>query len=273
MKSDVSHLPGDLSKIPPISNQLKMDEISTLSKLAQRGTITPTTHSVITHATSTPTPSLGGVTTVPSSKVGVATPPPNARVEKRDQDKIPSVRPRKSATQTQPAPQYPVAYATTDGTVLQLAPGAKSERPVVQLASGGTAGASGSGIAVQTADGLIIYSPASTTGAQYATLQQSSPAQTSVTSSNSGQGAYALSVPAYVDGQPIQLVPVSGNQTQVVYWPSVVQPGQGGSQTFALPSSQLAMMQSGQTILQPVLPTSTHHSTGTGKTSNFITID
>ena len=36
MKSDVSRLPVELSKIPPISRQLKMDEISTLSRLANK---------------------------------------------------------------------------------------------------------------------------------------------------------------------------------------------------------------------------------------------
>jgi hypothetical protein len=38
MKSDVSRLPGELSKIPSVSTQLKMDEISTISKAAHKET-------------------------------------------------------------------------------------------------------------------------------------------------------------------------------------------------------------------------------------------
>ena len=36
MKSDVSRLPSELSKIPSVSTQLKMDEISTISKAAHK---------------------------------------------------------------------------------------------------------------------------------------------------------------------------------------------------------------------------------------------
>lgn len=38
MKSDVSRLPGELAKIPSVSTQLKMDEISTISKAAHKET-------------------------------------------------------------------------------------------------------------------------------------------------------------------------------------------------------------------------------------------
>ncbi len=270
MKSDVSHLPSDLSRIPPISNQLKMDEISTLSKLASRGTIAPTTQSVITQAPSgsLAPPSLGGVTTIPAtsgskvSKAHVSSRDVKPAVTMvQDQSGRGSSKKRTAAhtkSVVKSTTQYPVAYATTGGAMVQLAPGT-------------TTGGSG-GIAVQTAEGVVIYSVASTSGTQYATVQQSGTTQTSVTSSHGTQGAYTLGVPAYVDmqGHPVQLLPVSNNQAQMVYWPV-----QSGSQALAM-GSQLAVVQGGQSILQSVTNASdsTHHSgASTGKSKNIITID
>ena len=48
MKMDVARLPNELAKIPSVSKQLKMDELSTLTKMAQRGEVVPA--SVITQA-------------------------------------------------------------------------------------------------------------------------------------------------------------------------------------------------------------------------------
>ena len=267
MKADVSHLPTDLSKIPSVSTQLKMDEISTLSKLANKGTIA-TTQSVITQApstlntsakislTRTPSSALSITTSVAQPRPGAPSPKQSAMTTKQGvivvQDPSGAGKKKKSdllivqdQSGTQ-APHYPVAYATAGGAIVQG----------VQLASG-------SGLAVQTADGMIVYSVASSGGTQYAAIQQTAGvAQTNVTPSQA-QGSYAtIGVPAYVDlqGQQVQLVPVSSNPNQVVYWPSV----QGGSQA-------LAMVQGSQAAL--VVDTSgasTHHSS---KAGSIITID
>ena len=300
MKSDVARLPVELSKIPPVSRQLKMDEISTLSRLANKQAAAvpalTTSQSVITQVSTrgwilmcvpgdrliptvvspppTPPPPQGSsiVTTLASRAVttatttaAVATQPSKAGVshKKKKEGDIVIVQ-EKGRKKTEMvvvqdhsgkvAAQYPVAYTTTGGAIVQgVAPG--------------------SGLAVQTAEGLVVYG-VGTTGVQYSTVQhstvqQSSGSTSTTTSSSQAQGTYAtIGVPAYVDssnmylqGQTVQLVqaPTSGQQTlqlvqapssgqaaQVMYWP--VQQGQSGSAV----GSQLAIVQGSQALLQPV---------------------
>ena len=270
MKSDLSRLPNELAKIPSVSKQLKMDEISTLSKLANKGTIATTqAHSVITQAPSVVTMATSG-SAGSTDKLKQVTPKQTTSakseiaVVKKEQD-------RSVTTQA----QYGVAYATAGGAIVQ-AP--------VQLAAG-------SGLAVQTADGVVVCSVASNTGGmQYATIQQSSSIPTT-TSTSQSQTTYAIGVPTYVDGsmylqgQTVQLVPVSsvpGSNQQVMYWP-VRQGTQSGSQTAAVAvGSQLAVVQGGsQAVMQPIQyvvdsKASAHHSSSDSTASSkasIITID
>ena len=156
------------------------------------------------------------------------------------------------------AAQYPVAYAAA-GAIMQG----------VQMAT------PGSGLAVQTPEGLVVYSVAST-GVQQSIVQQSTGSTTTATSSS--QPYATIGVPAYVDGanmylqagQTVQLVqaPSSGQQQQpqVVYWP--VQQGQSVG-------SQLAVVQGSQAILQPVqyaVDAKASGQSSSGK-SGIITID
>ena len=270
MKADVTRLPNELAKIPSVSHQLKMDEISTLSKLASKGTIaTSHTHSVITQAPSVVTMATSGSSSAASG------------ADKQKATSKPATVAGKSETiivQKEQTAKYGVAYAP--GTTIVQAP--------VQLATG-------SGLAVPAGDGVVVYTMASNTGGtQYATIQQQSgSAQTSTSSSNQTQTTYAIGVPTYVDGnmylqgQTVQLVPVSSvsaSNQQVVYWPV-----QQGSQTSAAsqPTAvavgpQLAVVQgSSPAVLQPVQyvvdnKTSIHHSTSDSSTvskASIITID
>ena len=262
MKADVTRLPNELAKIPSVSHQLKMDEISTLSKLASKGTIaTSHTHSVITQAPSVVTMATAGSSSAASG------------VDKQKATSKPATVAGKSeaiVVQKEQKAQYGVAYAATGGTIVQ-AP--------VQLATG-------SGLA---GDSVVVYTMASNTGGtQYATIQQQSgSAQTSTSSSSQTQTTYAIGVPTYVDGnmylqgQTVQLVPVSGvsaSNQQVVYWP-VQQVGQTpASQATAVATvPQLAMVQgSSPAVLQPVqyvLDSKTSTDPSTISKASIITID
>ena len=262
MKADVTRLPNELAKIPSVSHQLKMDEISTLSKLASKGTIaTSHTHSVITQAPSVVTMATSGSSSAASG------------VDKQKATSKPATVAGKSeaiVVQKEQKAQYGVAYAATGGTIVQ-AP--------VQLATG-------SGLAVPAGDGVVVYTMASNTGGtQYATIQQQSgSAQTSTSNSSQTQTTYAIGVPTYVDGnmyQTVQLVPVSGvsaSNQQVVYWP-VQQGGQTtASQATAVAAvPQLAMVQgSSPAVLQPVqyvLDSKTSTDPSTVSKASIITID
>lgn len=269
MKSDVSRLPSELSKIPSVSTQLKMDEISTISKAAHKEA-TPVVNSsgsrgnrsgsVIAHTpeviTTTVTPPIGGggegaggASVIsdglkqPHSVAQRSSSPRHRRTAA--EDKVSVVTGNAIATATPPAvvpatataapATAPVAYAATAaGSTIQL--------PAGQL--------------LQTADGLVVYQGVQSSGnvaaQKTATIvQQATP--TATQSSNNAQ-TYAIGVPTYVDGsggaaaaavylqgQTVQLVQVSGGQ-QVVYcnWPSVVQGGQAGSTTQA--GAQIAVL-------------------------------
>ena len=265
MKADVTRLPNELAKIPSVSHQLKMDEISTLSKLASKGTIaTSHTHSVITQAPSVVTMATSGSSSAASG------------ADKQKATSKPATGAGKSESiivQKEQKAQYGVAYAATGGTIVQ-AP--------VQLATG-------SGLAVPGGDSVVVYTMASNTGGtQYATIQQQSgSAQTSTSNSSQTQTTYAIGVPTYVDGnmylqgQTVQLVPVSGvsaSNQQVVYWP-VQQGGQTAvSQATAVAAvPQLAMVQgSSPAVLQPVqyvLDSKTSTDPSTVSKASIITID
>ena len=248
MKSDVSRLPAELSKIPSVSKQLKMDEISILSKLAQNKSVpiapappVVTTPSVITQAPSGNASSNATAAAIANSAVVAAKKIKKER-QAQQQEKSSSV----------PAQQYPVAYASPSSALVQ-AP--------VHIAAGSIA--AGSSIAVQTPEGVIMYSVANDNVTQTpAVVQQAG-------SSNAGSSSYAtaIGVPymeggnlyqaVQLQGQTVQLVPVSGEQVagqQVVYWPTTS-------------GAQLAVVQQpgSQAVLQYV--------DGSSGTSNIITID
>ena len=197
MKSDVSRLPGELAKIPSVSTQLKMDEISTISKAAHKETAPNNSSvgsgarpgSVITH---THTPEVL-TTTAAQPHINSA----SVISEGLKRHSARSSSPRHSRRQTAaaaaapaPAPTEekisimagntvataattaPVAYATTGG-VIQLpatATGTTIQLPVtaatgntIQLsgASGGTIQLPAGTSLLQTADGLVVYQQAS----------------------------------------------------------------------------------------------------------------
>ena len=278
MKSDVSKLPAELSKIPTVSTQLKMDEISTISKLANKGSGDApiiNSSSVITQAP--------GVSNQLIKPVSVAHDNKSVKVEK-DKSNVVIIQEKKPTMSSVPA-QYQVAYATTNmqaAPTIQLVSG--SAAPTIQLASGSAAPtiqlASGSGQLLQTPEGRIVYSAASSNnaGLQQTAIVQQATSNNTTTLTNSQ--TYAIGVPTYVDqvylqGQTVQLVPVSAAQAagqQVVYWPSMVQGGQSVGQTAG---TQLAVVQGSQAFLQPVVAGTTTANGVPIKSSggSIITID
>ena len=254
MKSDVSRLPSELGKITSVSTQLKMDEISTISKAAHKETAPvivnnnrPST--VITNSPDVPTTAaptivggattnVGGVISERSKQQRSASPRHKRTVE----EKVSVVTGSALATATkQAAGATQVAYATTTGGTLQLPAGSL----------------------LQTADGgIVVYQGASSSNAvgaqKTATVVQQTPV---VTQAANNAQTYAIGVPTYVDGsggtaaaavylqglpslqgQTVQLVQVSGGGAQqVVYWPpTVVQGGQGVATTQA--GAQIAVL-------------------------------
>ena len=189
MKSDVSRLPGELAKIPSVSTQLKMDEISTISKAAHKETAPGKINnssgggggrsgSVITH---THTPELP-ITTVaqPLSNTSVI-----SDGLKRHSSRSSSPRhSKRTATVAAPPAEEKVnivagntiaaagtthvAYTTPSGSTIQLpataAAGTTIQLPVtgatntIQLpvTAGGTIQIP-AGSLLQTADGLVVY--------------------------------------------------------------------------------------------------------------------
>lgn len=203
MKSDVSRLPGELAKIPSVSTQLKMDEISTISKAAHKETApviinnpsgsggsSARSGSVITH-THTPEGTTASVTQPHVSSASVIS-------EGLKRHSARSSSPRHSRRQTAAAAAAatapteekvsivagsniataataPVAYATTGGPI-QLpttATGTTIQIPVSAAGAGSTiqlSGAGGStlqlpaGSLLQTADGLVVFQGVQTSG-------------------------------------------------------------------------------------------------------------
>lgn len=268
MKLDVARLPAELSKMPSVSVQLKMDEYSTISKLAKVNSQQPISQSVITQAPAAATAQAGTavITDINRSKSPVV----RKDAAEKKSSHVSAVPAQKTATT-----KYQVAYTTgtgaSGGTQVQLAPG--------------------SGLAVQTAQGnIVVYSVASSVNTtQTVSIVQGGSvvgggASTVSTNSRGGQ-AYTIGVPAYIDGsnlyQTVHLVPaasagastiVSGSQ-QVVYWPP--------QSTATVGTSQIAVVPQGQ-VLQPVQigvdKSSTKESTVTAEKKNtaqpsVITID
>lgn len=113
MKNDIARLPSELAKLPTVSAQLKMDEISIISKLAK----TPDTPSVITQAPPTNSGSVGP----PPNKVVVVNKPSTSKYTIVSQQPGPQVQlPGQVAGQ--------VAVQTPEGIVM----------PVYSVATTGT---------------------------------------------------------------------------------------------------------------------------------------
>lgn len=270
MKSDVARLPGELSKMPSVSVQLKMDEISTISKLAKGIAPPPVSQSVITRAP--PTPTGKAVADANQSPKAVVK---EQNVERKKPQHLPMIAPKKQQQQVTTATKYQVAY--TAGVPMTGV--GSGSRPQVQVPAG-------SGLAVQTAEGnLVVYSMSSSSkSTQSVSIIQAGGMtggmKTATPTTNSGgqQAAYTLGVPTYLDGsslyQTVQLVPAAAaaattatsvaatSEQQMVYWPtSVVGTPQGtAGATAAGGTSQLAVIQHGQ-VLQPVQFGMEHRST------------
>ena len=239
MKLDVARLPGELSKMPSVSVQLKMDEYSTISKLAKVNSQPPISQSVITQAPpAVPTQTGAAVVTDVSRSKSPIVVRKEPATEKKALTNVTAVPAQKTSTT-----KYQVTYTSgtgaNAGTKVQLPPG--------------------SGLAVQTAQGnIVVYSVASSVNTtQTVSIVQGGSVMggASTVSTNSGGQAYTLGVPAYIDGsnlyQTVHLVPAvtaaastigSGSQ-QVVYWPS--------QNSTTAGTSQITMVPQGQ-VLQPV---------------------
>ncbi len=242
MKADVTRLPSELGKLQSVSRQLKIDEISTISKLAKGGSITTTgpatTQSVITKAP--------------------AADPTNIIVKKERTDLI--------FTQNKGTSQSKIVQGGASGQVITTGQLATSGQ-TIQLPAGSQV--------VQTPEGLLVYGAAST-GSK--TAQHSTVIQAVSSSNTSTQQAYTLGVPtAYMDSssggiyQAVQLVPVSGSSQQLVYWPTQ------GAQVSGVPAgSQMAVVQEPQVIqaVKNSVTGATGKLTASGKPGgSIITID
>lgn len=255
MKADVARLPGELAKMPSVSIQLKIDEISTISKLAK----TPVSQSVITQAP-------------PSNLAPLKTSSSRSKSPKLPKKDVVMVDKPKSSSQPT-ALKYKVAYANPPAPSTQ--PG-----PQVQLPPG-------SGLAMQTAEGLVVYSVASAANPPQAVSVVQAGSTSATTTTTSGGQTITIGVPTYLDGsnlyQTVQLVPAVSGQ-QVVYWPPVVGSGQAPAQVTTVAAaatgggatvgnSQLAVVQRSSTPHQSV-QFSAEVATSSGATpTSVITID
>ena len=153
MKQDVTKLSTELGKLPSVSGQLKVDELSILGRLAGKsgggGGSAASSHSIITLSKSSVVGSSSTVTTTAAGHSRTTTSTAHSFVEK----------------------------ATPSG-------------------------------AVKTVEGIVVLPSSTSSAVQYATVQQSS----QQTQSGSGQAAYAIGVPSYVDGTTVYLQ----NQTMSV---------------------------------------------------------
>ena len=235
MKQDTSRLPMELTKLQSVSAQLKLDELSTLSRMAGKTVPAPPTIPPAAPSTSSViTESSSGVGRSHSSTTGTK----DQTVAKQQHHQVVLVQGSTGGGATSD-PQFQLTYASNQSALVYPS---TSTGTAVQLAMAGQP----AGLAM-TPEGVIVYSvaPGGMGGAQFTTIQQSSSgggADTTVTSSQAGYAA-AISVPSYVDGnlylsaagQTVQLMPMSG------YWPAEGAP------------AAVAMVQQGnQAILQPV---------------------
>ena len=275
MKMDVTRLPSELSKIPSVSRQLKMDETSTLTKMAQRGGVVPP--SVIAQAPPNATVVVSGGNTTTADKhrtpVLTSTASSSSTVslasnnQKLAIKKETSVVMQDGSSNKRKTDMTAASKANVPGNVAQFPLGyPASSRNATLIPVTGS-----SGLRLQTPEGLLVAG-----GMQYAALQTSKPSgSTSVNEHTS----YTMNVPAYMEGSnqvyqaaTVQLVPVSAGQ-QIVVWPSMMQ--QGGKtappQLTVVQGSQLLSMV--DTVSKNTQGQSGAGSTGTGGTASIITID
>ena len=187
MKQDVSRLSVELTKLPSVSSQLKIDELSILGKLAVKGVkpptvastvggpVLPSQKSVITQAKGTPSSVTLAVTTATN-------------------------------TVSQAAQQVTQASVAV-GTVTSIKTSTASAVPVTTSVKG--------------VDRMIVLP--STSKVQLVHTQQHAQAQPAAqvpagAKVQSAGTTYTIGVPQYVDGSTVyQAVPVVPGQ-QVVYW-------------------------------------------------------
>ena len=271
MKMDVTRLPTELTKLPSVSKQLKLDEISTLTKMALRGEVVPA--SVITQAPPTTSVIADGNSMSSTNertkshssslqKLSSSTKKERTLQQEMKRSKIEE----KQVTSSHPA-QFTAArpYSTTPTGSFVPIPG-------------------NSGMRLQMPEGQQLIVAASSV--PYTTLGQTSKPQTvSVGGTGAAQAAtipasYALKVPAgYMDsGQvyqatTLQLVPVSAaTAQQIMVWPqaAVVQQQQGKTGS----AQQLTVVQGSQ-LISMAATTNAQGGKGGGSATNasIITID
>ena len=263
MKMDVARLPNELSKIPSVSKQLKMDELSTLTKMAQRGEVVPA--SVITQAPLNK--SVISSTTTEKSKSQLSSLTQQPAQQKPLSKKETAIVQDSKSSKT-------VTDSTGDKSTAATNASSTQYTHTYTPASGGTLVplTGNTGLRLQTPEGLIVAA----SSVPYTTLQTS---KASATTNDRSASYTAVNVPAYVDSNQVyqaaavQLVPVSASQ-QIMVWPSsaVVQQGKAPAQLTVVQGSQLLSMvdtSSGSTT--QVQKTSSSNTASSN--ANIITID
>lgn len=250
MKNDVSRLPTELGKLPSVSAQLKMDEISIISKLAK----TQDTPSVITQAPPTNTGSVGP----PTNEVLLVNKPAPTSSSTTSKYTIVSQQP---GPQVQ-LPGQQVAVQTPEGLVMPVYSVAASTKPAQSVS------------VVQAAAPTV---PATTTGQ---TIAIGVP-----TTYLEGSNVYQMQLLPTVSGQQMMYWPpvVASGQAQAQVTTVAAAPAPGG----AGPSQLTVVQGTSPRVLQPVLSvastggggatvtlaTAQGQSRGSKKTSSIITID
>ena len=266
MKTDVARLPAELSKIPSVSKQLKLDELSTLTKMAARGEVVPS--SVITQAPPTTTSVISGGVVVGEKSTKL-----QSQQNQHRSSSMSSATKKERASSSQEAKR---AKTEEKANAAQYAAHAGSA--LVPLSAN-------SGLRLQqTAEGGLLV--ATSSGVQYTALQQ--PQQTTKTSGgggvtpDGGGASYAaLKVPTFVDSSQVyqaatvQLVPVSGQQIMV--WPQAAvvqqqqqQPAQQQGGKMAAAPQHVTVVQGSQLIS---MNAAAHAQKGSATSASFITID
>lgn len=263
MKTDIARLPNELGKMKSVSKQLKVDEISTISKFA-KGSSLAQPHSIITQGPGAGLPPDSG-TLAPQQQ-----PKDQMPASKKQRSDI-TVKSEFSAQRQPSAVAKPAGGSIVQtGQTLKLTPG--------------------SGLALQTPEGLIVYTvPPNTKPVQQSAVVQTAAnsGQSTMTTTSQGQHTYTIGLPAayvdsglYLQGQTVQLLPVSavsGGTQQVMYWP--VQGAQTTKVSTVPPVSQVTAGPDVQSVLQPVQHTMAGGATQDGKASggkaggSIITID
>ena len=236
MKMDVARLPNELSKIPSVSKQLKMDELSTLTKMAQRGEVVPA--SVITQAPVNKSVISSGnaVATTEKNKTLPSSVTQQSHLKSSSKKETVVVQDSKSSKN--------VIESTGGKSTASSNPSTTQYTPYTPTSGSALVPLTGStGLRLQTPEGLIVAA----SSMPYTALKTS---KQSSTSNDHGATSYAaVNVPAYVDSNQVyqaaavQLVPVSAGQ-QIMVWPSsaVVQQGKAPAQLTVVQGSQLLSM-------------------------------